>query len=346
MTAGASSSSSSSAMAFLLRLRTIHTLTNPSRSLSLLHHHRLLSTSNSGAGDLLRLRTFLTLTTPSQLHRHRTSNSVAGDNPNTNQPFLFSLRKIQTFLLHHLRRLLSTSDSGTGDHPNSNNPSPSTLRELREAVKSLSASDCIVESKTPTYTTFSFVPSSNSTAAAADFNATASFNLDEKLQQMKMRALILGERQITDRQRLWKLKESRIELRDEVLKNLANHISLVQKHKGRRALSSETREMLVDEIDSIIAELMKFKDMLMESANLLEMLTDSRLDSLKEIVKNLSEIRGDLQDEVWDELNEGLVRCEQMELKEAEMLAVEIRQQMQLLIPQVQKLFQIRHSYL
>ncbi|XP_057418607.1 uncharacterized protein LOC130712811 [Lotus japonicus] len=303
-------------MAFLLRLRTIHTVTNPSRSLSLLHHHRhLSSTSNSGAGDLLRLRTFLTLTTPSQLHHHRTSNSVAGDHPNTNHPFLFCLRKIQTFLLHHLRRHLSTSNSGGGDHPTSNNPSPSpsSLRELREAIERLSATDYIVASKTPTYTIFSFDPSSNSNAvpdssSAADFVPTG--KLDEKLHQLKLSALNLGQRQATDRNRLWKLKESRIELRNKVLKNVTKSISRVQEHKGGKGSARwpEICEMMVKEIDGLIAEMKRLGETTRQDMNLLGVLVKSRLASIDEMVKNLSEIREDLQEEVWKELNEGLWR--------------------------------------
>ncbi|XP_057431996.1 uncharacterized protein LOC130724724 [Lotus japonicus] len=129
-------------MAFLVRLRTIHTVTNPSRSVSMLHHQRLLSTSSSGAGDLLRLRTFHSLTTPSLLHHHRllsnsTSNSGDSDDSNTNHPFLSSLTKIQTFLL---RRLIPISDTGVGDHP-----SPSLVKEIREAFKQLAESDVFLE---------------------------------------------------------------------------------------------------------------------------------------------------------------------------------------------------------
>lgn len=71
----------------------------------------------------------------------------------------------------------------------------------------------------------------------------------------------------------------------------------------------------------------------MEDAEISRVLTNSRLASLEEIIKNVSEISKDLQHDeefgkIWNELNDGLVKGREIELKEDELLAVEFKDEL------------------
>ncbi|XP_057421648.1 uncharacterized protein LOC130715550 [Lotus japonicus] len=301
-------------MALLFRrLRNIIPLSNPTASLSLLHH-RLSSTSNSGAGD----------------------------HPNTNHPFLCSLRNPSLPLLHHHYRLFSSDD------PNSNHPFPSLLRELREAVKSLSVSESPFISNFhsilpplpfPAIETTPFLPSKKADQDVLLNPTSSTFSIDDKLQRLKASVLTLKQKQETNFQRLSELFESKSASGQETLEITGEILT----SRGRR--ETIWTKPSVNEIDVLITKMTRDNEKTVEIMELAEKLTNSTLTSLYQIFQNLNEIRKDLQDdEVWNELKEGLVRVQEMELKNFKLLAEDSNLQLDFFRQRITDLFMMRDN--
>lgn len=139
----------------------------------------------------------------------------------------------------------------------------------------------------------------------------------------------LKHRQDVDRQRISNLITSKNASLQKIKDDLAEFFKLYEELKRLLAVYlPQNRETIGNELETLFTRLKKMEKKTVEVIELSQELTNSRLVSIYEIEKNLSQIREDLPHEVWNELNEELARCNEMEHSDFQSLADETNLQL------------------